>query len=55
MSLTPLRDFVVAVTRLVSGPSEEPELLAAVGPALAALVARDDWLPDELARPHPDF
>jgi predicted metal-dependent enzyme (double-stranded beta helix superfamily) len=22
---------------------------------LATLVARDDWLPDELARPHPDF
>jgi predicted metal-dependent enzyme (double-stranded beta helix superfamily) len=50
-----LRDFVVAVTRLVSDRSEEPALLAAVGQQLAALVARDDWLPDELAQPHPDF
>lgn len=55
MSNSPLRDFVVAVTHLVDQPHTEPEILAAVGPELAKLVARDDWLPDELAQPHPQF
>ena len=55
MSNSPLRDFVVAVTHLVDQQHNEPEILAAVGPELAKLVARDDWLPDELAQPHPQF
>lgn len=54
-NLLPLRDFVVAVTQAVSLESREAELLATVKPLLAALVARDDWLPDDLAQPHPQF
>ena len=55
MSNSPLRDFVVAVTHLADQHHKEPEMLAAVSPELAKLVARDDWLPDELAQPHPEF
>ncbi len=55
VSNSPLRDFVVAVTHLADQHLNEPAMLAAVRPALAKLVARDDWLPDELAQPHPAF
>jgi predicted metal-dependent enzyme (double-stranded beta helix superfamily) len=48
-----LRDFVVAVTRELEHDATEPERLAAVRGHLAHLVSRDDWLPDELAQPHP--
>jgi predicted metal-dependent enzyme (double-stranded beta helix superfamily) len=51
----PLRRFVQATTRAVAAESSEPELLATVRGHLAALVATDDWLPDELAQPHPQF
>jgi len=51
----PLRDFVQAVTHAVSREAREPELLATVRGHLATLVSRDDWLPDELAQPHPQF
>ena len=53
MSTSPLRDFVVAITREVERDASEPERRAAVRTHLARLVARDDWLPDELAQPHP--
>jgi predicted metal-dependent enzyme (double-stranded beta helix superfamily) len=53
-SASPLRDFVLRTAELVHLHAEEAELLPALRPALAALVARDDWLPDELARPHPE-
>jgi len=55
MSLVPLREFVAATTRVVEQALPEAQTLAAVRPLLAALVARDDWLPDELAQPHPEF
>ena len=53
--LQALRDFVIRVTRLVAQPSDEPALLAAIGGELAQLIARDDWLPVEMAVPHPQF
>ncbi|MDZ5458043.1 cysteine dioxygenase family protein [Azohydromonas lata] len=53
MSTAPLRDFVAALTREFEHETDEPSRLAAVRPHLARLVARDDWLPDELAQPHP--
>jgi predicted metal-dependent enzyme (double-stranded beta helix superfamily) len=53
MSLRPLRDFVVAVTREVAVDATESQRLEAVRGHLATLVSRDDWLPDELAQPHP--
>ena len=51
----PLRDFVQAVTRAVTQAPCEAELLATVRGHLASLVAHDDWLPDALAQPHPQF
>ena len=51
----PLRDFVRAVTQAVAVETPEPALLATVRGHLATLVARDDWLPDALAQPHPQF
>ena len=51
----PLRDFVQAVAHAVSLKSREDELLATVRQNLASLVAKDDWLPDALAQPHPQF
>jgi Predicted metal-dependent enzyme of the double-stranded beta helix superfamily len=53
LSTSPLRDFVVAVTRELDHDASEAERLAAVRGHLARLVARDDWLPEELAQPHP--
>ena len=53
--LRPLRDFVRAATDAVAQPRPEADLLADLRPRLAALVQRDDWLPDELAQPHPQF
>lgn len=53
-TLTPLREFVTRTAALVQQHADEATLLAALKPELAALVARDDWLPDELAAPHPE-
>ena len=55
MSASPLRDFVVAVTQELAHEATEARRLAAVRAHLARLLASDDWLPDELAQPHPDF
>ncbi len=55
MSASPLRDFVVAVTQDFAQDAPEAQRLASVRGHLATLVARDDWLPDELAQPHPEF
>ena len=52
--IAPLRDFVVAMTRLADQALPEPALLAAARPLLAALISRDDWLPPAFAKPHPD-
>ncbi len=49
----PLRDFVVATTALLRRRPGEAQALDGVGALLARLVARDGWLPDECAAPHP--
>lgn len=54
-AIAPLRDFVVAMTRLVGATAEEPRLLDEASRLLAALVARDDWLPEFCAQPDPAF
>ncbi|MFM2402905.1 MAG: hypothetical protein RL223_785 [Pseudomonadota bacterium] len=56
-----LRTFIATLTRAVErhaaapvpGAADEAALLATLRPALAALVAHDDWLPDGLATPDP--
>jgi predicted metal-dependent enzyme (double-stranded beta helix superfamily) len=54
-----LRAFVATITRQMeqagAHDQDEGELLAAAMPALQALVAQDDWLPAEMAQPHPDY
>ena len=51
--LAPLRRFVTEATALVDRDLPEAELLEALAPRLAELVAHDGWLPAELAAPDP--
>jgi len=51
----PLRKFVDEVTALVDAGRDEARVLAGVRQAMARLVARDDWLPAEAAKPHPQY
>lgn len=53
-AVAPLRGFVQDLTRLAAAGRSEPELLAAVAPALAGLVAEDGWLAEAFRRPHPE-
>jgi predicted metal-dependent enzyme (double-stranded beta helix superfamily) len=53
-TITPLRDFVADMTRLVSSESCEDGLLAGGKTLLERLVADDAWLPDAYAEPDPD-
>ncbi len=50
-----LKHVVQAMTRLCAQRLDEPALLAEATPLLRALVANDDWLPESLAQPHPEF
>jgi predicted metal-dependent enzyme (double-stranded beta helix superfamily) len=50
-----LQRFVAAVADTVSRDLAEPQLLGEVKTAMAALVAADGWLPEALARPHPEL
>ena len=50
----PLHDFVSAFGRLLDTQPDEPRILDEGATLLRALVARDDWLPHDLAQPHPD-
>lgn len=52
--IAPLREFVVAMTRLAETTREEAPLLAGARPLLARLIASDAWLPEEFARADPD-
>lgn len=51
--LARLRAFVTAFAELVETADDEAAILARGGALLARLVARDDWLPDAFAVPHP--
>lgn len=53
--IAPLRDFVVAMTRLVEAGADEATLVVEGRRLLAQLVARDDWLPEAFTRPDPQF
>jgi len=52
--IAPLRDFVVAMTALVTRTTEERVLLAEGRAALARLIAADTWLPEAFTRPRAD-
>lgn len=48
---TRLADFVHVVEQVLSAQRPESELMELVVPAMARLIARDDWLPQSMARP----
>jgi 3-mercaptopropionate dioxygenase len=50
-----LKDFVAELTALVEAGSDEPRILAGARKAMERLVANDDWLPEEMTRPHPQY
>lgn len=54
-SIAPLRDFVVAFGVLLDERPDEARILKEGGALLERLVARDDWLPDAYAQPHPTY
>jgi predicted metal-dependent enzyme (double-stranded beta helix superfamily) len=53
--ITPLRDFVRALTRLADGGAGEARWLAEGGALLRGLVADGSWLPDAFAEPGPRY
>ncbi|MDQ2778584.1 MAG: cysteine dioxygenase [Pseudomonadota bacterium] len=51
-----LQNFITALTALVDAAgTDEPRLLSQGRDLLATLVAKDDWLPDAFAQPHPQY
>ena len=55
MIAAPLQRFVDELAALVDAGPDEARVLAGARAAMKELVARDDWLPDEVARPHPQY
>lgn len=53
--IKPLNEFVQAVEALVEAGGGEERVLAGVRAAMARLVARDDWLPEAMTVPHPQY
>ena len=49
-----LRGFVVSLAELLASTRGQGEILEGGGALLARLVAHDDWLPAQFARPDPD-
>jgi predicted metal-dependent enzyme (double-stranded beta helix superfamily) len=52
--ISPLRDFVVAMTHLVARTQDEPTLLHEGRALLSPLLADDRWLPEDCAVLRPD-
>jgi predicted metal-dependent enzyme (double-stranded beta helix superfamily) len=50
-----LRRFVSALTALVNRSQDEALLVREGSALLRELIARDDWLPEELTKPHPQY
>ena len=53
--IAPLREFVQAMTKLADRTDDEAALLAGARPLLAKLIADDSWLPEDCAKPDPQF
>jgi predicted metal-dependent enzyme (double-stranded beta helix superfamily) len=50
------QQFIEGFTRLIDTcAGDEEAILSAGRPLLAGLVSHDDWLPEEFARPHPQY
>ena len=52
-NLAPLRQLVIGIAELVESNVDEPTILSRGATLLSALVAHDDWLPAEYAKPDP--
>src|SRR3546814_3177822 len=51
-----LLNTIAALSRLVERQGlEEPQVLEEAKQLISELVARDDWLPEEMAQPHPEY
>lgn len=55
MSITKLRDFVVAMTQAADRLPPGAPLMEAARPLLRRLIEVDDWLPEACAQPDPRF
>jgi len=56
MAYERLLETVSMLSRLVERPGlDESRILGEAKQAMAGLVAVDDWLPDDMAAPHPEF
>ena len=55
MSITKLRDFVVAMTQAAETTPPGAPLMDAARPLLRGLVAQDDWLPEACAMPDAQY
>jgi predicted metal-dependent enzyme (double-stranded beta helix superfamily) len=53
--MDPLKQFVEQVTALVDKAMPEADVHAGAREAMKQLVSRDDWLPPEMAKPHPQY
>ncbi|MFH7811499.1 MULTISPECIES: cysteine dioxygenase [Acetobacter] len=52
--ITPLRNFVVDLTRLYDSTQDPSAIQSHAAELLRTLVSRDDWLPEDFARPSPE-
>lgn len=53
-NLARLRHFIGELAALIDTAPAEPALLEQARPLLVELVRHDDWLPNDLAQPHPE-
>ena len=53
--LNRLKDVVQAMTRLSGQGLDEPTTLAEGQALVRGLVTHDNWLPEAIAQPHPEF
>ncbi len=54
-NLKRLREFVTSFAALLDENPSEPVILDKGSKLLGGLIKTDDWLPDEFARPHPQY
>ena len=54
-SITPLREFVTSMTKLVEQANEESILVKETATHLSKLISKDNWLPNFCTIPHSEF
>lgn len=51
----PLQRFIDTVSKALDASTDEATVLPLARAAMADLVAKDDWLPEEFTKPHPQY